>query len=153
MKFKNYFNKIFAEFARDFTSFGNPLILIILSAMIIGINSNLIVIVIGLIFIELSCALIKLIWHKERPVRENHKNFLEKIDAGSFPSVHSARSLFVFLFLFTLITENIRFIFLGLPFIVGITRIILNKHYLIDICVGYLIGLIALLGVRFLWIG
>ena len=137
---KEYIKKNFIETVRDFTAFGDPLILIILSALILGLDKNLIYILIGLIFIELVSRGIRIFYYKDRPRKETHNNFLEKLDASSFPSIHSARSSFVFLVLYSLTNYPANLLFILLFLIVGFTRIILKKHYLIDIIFGFIIG-------------
>ena len=143
MLFEKYIKKQFFEEIRNFTSFGDPLILLLIAAIVTGFSSNLLQIIAGLIIIELICSIIKLIYYKDRPNKEGHSNFLEKIDAGSFPSIHTARSSFVFLVLFMLAVSYVKWIFIALLLIVGLTRILLNKHYYFDVIVGYIIGILT----------
>ena len=137
---KEYVKKNFIETVRDFTAFGNPLILFILSTLVLGLDKNLIYILIGLIFIELVSRGIRIFYYKDRPRKEAHNNFLEKLDASSFPSIHSARSSFVFLVLYSLTNYPANLLFILLFLIVGFTRIMLKKHYLIDVLFGFIIG-------------
>src|SRR3989344_9480006 len=129
MPFKNYFYSEFLEVIRDFTSFGNPFILFLLSYLFLGANKYLILILFGLIIIEILCNLIKLIYHKERPKKVIYTNFLEKITAGSFPSIHVTRSSFVFLTLFLLSTTFLqKILFSVLLVVIGLSRVLLKKH-------------------------
>ena len=137
---KEYIKKNFIETVRDFTAFGNPLILFILSTLVLGLDKNLIYILIGLIFIELVSRGIRIFYYKDRPRKETHNNFLEKLDASSFPSIHSARSSFIFLVLYSLTNHPANLLFILLFLIVGFTRIMLKKHYLIDVLFGFIIG-------------
>ena len=137
---KEYIKKNFIETVRDFTAFGDPLILIILSALILGLDKNLIYILIGLIFIELVSRGIRIFYYKDRPRKETHNNFLEKLDASSFPSIHSARSSFVFLVLYSLTNYPANLLFILLFLIVGFTRVLLKKYYIIDVLSGFIIG-------------
>jgi len=137
---KEYVKKNFIETVRDFTAFGNPLILFILSTLVLGLDKNLIYILIGLIFIELVSRGIRIFYYKDRPRKEAHNNFLEKLDASSFPSIHSARSSFIFLVLYSLTNYPANLLFILLFLIVGFTRIMLKKHYLIDVLFGFIIG-------------
>lgn len=137
---KEYLKKNFIETIRDFTAFGDPFILFILSVLILGINIDLIYILIGLIIIELICRGIRIFYHRDRPRKEVYKNFLERLDASGFPSIHSARSCFVFLVLYSLTSFPVNLIFILLFSIVGLTRILLKKHYLIDVLFGFVIG-------------
>lgn len=146
---KAFTKKILNEIVRDLTSFGNPIILIIISAILLGFGLNLIIIILGLIIVEIICSIIKLIYKKERPNKEEHSNILEKINSRSFPSLHAARSSFVFLTLFFLSNSNIsKTMFIAMILLIGLTRILLKKHYLIDVIVGYAIGGIIFLITR-----
>jgi undecaprenyl-diphosphatase len=140
---KRYIKKVFLETVRDLTSLGNPLILIILSIFVLGINLTLFKIILGLIATEIFCTLIKILHYKNRPVKEKYKNIMEKINAGSFPSLHAARISFAFLTLFFIIpVYSIKIIALLMIVFIGVSRIILKKHYLSDVITGLLIGII-----------
>jgi len=145
---KRYTKKIFSETIRDLTSFGNPLILVILAVLILGGNLILGKIILGLVAIELFCTLIKILYHKNRPVNEAYTNMMERINASSFPSLHTARSSFVFLILFFIIpVYPIKIISITMIILIGTSRILLKKHYLSDVIVGLLIGIIF----SFIW--
>jgi membrane-associated phospholipid phosphatase len=148
MKYNKYFNNIINENIRDFTSFGNPIILLLFSFLIIGFSFDLIYIILGIILIELVAGGIKIIFFKDRPQKKDHHNILEKIDAGSFPSIHSARACFVFLVIYSLVSLNLaKLALVLLILIVGASRILLKKHYIIDIIGGYILGFF----VFFIW--
>ena len=68
---------------------------------------------------------------------------LEKIDAGSFPSVHSARAMLFALILYGVVPPHIALLVFIIPLIVGYTRIKLGKHYLVDVLGGYVLGFIV----------
>jgi membrane-associated phospholipid phosphatase len=140
---KAFIKKIFSETVRDITAFGNPFVLSIILALIIGINLIFFKIILGLISVEVFCTIIKFFYHKERPNKETYNNLLERINAESFPSLHTARSTFVFLMLFFLTSiYSIKILLIIMIFLVGISRIIMKKHYLFDVIVGAIIGII-----------
>ena len=99
---------------------------------------------IGLIFIYFITLIIRIFYFKSRPEKRAYKNFLEKIDASSFPSVHAARTIFIFLFLIYSI-HNIYVIILGLGFLflVLYSRIYLRKHDIRDIIGGIMLGIFS----------
>jgi len=149
MSYKRFFQNSANEIIRDFTSFGDPFLLILVSAIAIGVNFKLAAVIIGLAFIELFSSTIKFFYYKKRPKQEKYDNFLERINAGSFPSLHSARSSFVFVSLFFLFNNNyLRIVLLLIPLIVGLTRISLKKHYISDIIAGYVIGILASIAIK-----
>lgn len=136
MKYLRIILKTFKSVVRDFTSFGSILVVLFISFLLIG-GKLLFPALMGLFIVEVACILIKVVFFKKRPLEEEYKNIIEKVDASSFPSSHVARSTFIYLLLFTL-TKNIFFIFL--IFIIALTRIIMKKHYFIDALVGFIIG-------------
>lgn len=143
---KRFFKNSVSEIMRDFTSFGNPFLLILVSAIAIGVNIKLGIIMGGLVFVEFFGSIIKFFYYKKRPREEKYENVLEKINGGSFPSLHSARSSFVFVSLFFLFNNYyLKIVLLLIPLIVGLTRISLKKHYLSDVIGGYAIGILTAL--------
>lgn len=142
MSYHRFFKNTSEEITRDFTSFGNPFILLIIATIFIGVSLKLLYIALGLLIVELFCWVIKFFYYKKRPKEEVHSNILERINAGSFPSLHSARSSFIFVSLF-LLADNIilKIIFIILIALVGLTRISLKKHYRSDVIAGYIIGI------------
>ena len=75
-----------------------------------------------------------------------------KIDASSFPSVHSMRAIFMAIIISKFFANPIMIIFLLLwALIVSYSRVYIKKHYWIDIIVGLIIGiLLAFLLLRFI---
>lgn len=105
---------------------------------------------ISLLLIMITAILMKHFFFKERPNKQKGKNFIEKIDASSFPSVHSMR-IFSLIFWFSLFYKNPIFIFyisfFGL--LVMYSRIYLKKHYLLDVFFGCIFSL--LINLAILW--
>ncbi len=93
------------------------------------------------IAIEIICAVIKLIYQKERPKPITRRTLYEIYEAGSFPSIHSARIISVFIVL-TIISNSILSILVGvfITLAVGYSRMYLKKHDFIDVVGGFLIG-------------
>lgn len=90
-----------------------------------------------------------------RPVKyfEMHESFqLHLVDGvkmhslHSFPSGHTATAFNVF-FMLALITENkmLKFLFFILAALVGYSRVYLSQHFLMDITVGSLLGIMVLI--------
>jgi undecaprenyl-diphosphatase len=97
----------------------------------------------GLVLSYVVIIVIRLLYPKDRPIKKDYKNFIEKIDVSSFPSMHSCRAAM----LFFLISYNFRnfllFISLAaLAILVSWSRYYLKKHYLPDIVAGFLLGII-----------
>ena len=108
-----------------------------------------------LIVLLIICSIIgygiKLLYKKSRPLKKEVNNIkktladiLDNIDSSSFPSIHSLRITLISLVMINLFSNVITllfFIFLTLS--VGISRVILKKHYFIDIIGGYLLGILS----------
>lgn len=145
MRYNKILLKQFDEAVRDFTTFGSLYfyMLIIIITFLINVKQSLILII-GLILIEFIGSIIKLFFHKTRPNQQAYSNTFEKIDAGSFPSIHAARALITALVLYPLFSSSI---VVGIIFTVvlltGISRILLKKHFIIDVIGGYLFGFIC----------
>ena len=98
--------------------------------------------ILGLAANELICYSIKLLFHRKRPNKQRYSNLIEKMDAGSFPSVHSSRAAFAYS---TLILNSELFmgaVFFFMILTVGYSRVFLKKHYISDVVAGYFIGFI-----------
>lgn len=84
-----------------------------------------------------------LFW-KQRPKKRKYKNFLEKIDAGSFPSLHSARAGVLVTILSNFFANNF---ITGLLIISAIgvawARVYLKKHFPVDVITGLVIGAVS----------
>lgn len=143
---EHFLKKNYMEVARDFSAFGDPVILILMVILIVGFDKIVFRFIFGLTVIEIICRTMKYVFYKQRPNNEKYRNFLEKTDSGAFPSIHSARSIFVFSGLCTILYSTY-FVILCVLIIfgVGISRIILKKHYLSDVIGGYLTGILVFL--------
>lgn len=138
----------YAEYIRDFTAIGNPFLLLLVTLASLSHHPKFIslftILVIGFVANEVVCSSIKFFWHKPRPNGQTFENGFEKIEAGSFPSIHASRISFVYLFLGYVhyISGNMLLLptFLIVILIVGYSRIFLKKHFLLDVMAGYLFG-------------
>jgi len=149
MSYPRYFRTITEETIRDFSGFGNPVVLIVLVFLFFGLSKATFMVFVGLLVVEIISNGVKLFHFKERPVKHEHGNFLEKIYAASFPSVHSARSSFFFLSLYTVLAQPVSYLALLTLFLVGVSRVVLKKHDVIDVMAGFCIGFIVSFGWMF----
>ncbi len=131
------------DWIRDFTSLGNPLILLLVPFAVLGPCQAFYNLLIVLTVNELLCSAIKFFFHKPRPDGQKYKTILEKIDAGSFPSIHASRITIVYT---TLIQATnslaLKLCFLLVILIVLYSRIALKRHFFIDILGGLSIGML-----------
>lgn len=131
----------FNDWARDITSLANPLILLFVPFIFIGPNPAFYILLIALAINELLGSLIKIIFPKTRPNGQQYNNLIEKIDAGSFPSLHSSRIALVYLTMFSFAENPImKILFLLVILGVVLSRINLKKHFITDVIGGLVIG-------------
>lgn len=129
------------DWARDITSLGNPFILLFVPFIFLGFGKPFYILLIALAINEVIGSLIKIIFPKTRPNGQQYSNIIEKIDAGSFPSLHSSRIAVVYLSLFwnaEILWMQLLFLFI-IP-IVMFSRVALKKHFFVDIIGGFIIG-------------
>ena len=106
----------------------------------------------GLVLIQAIPIAIRTFYFKERPSRYPHKSYIERIDASSFPSLHSARIAFlsmVFIKHFNNIFLTILITILAI--VVAYSRIELKKHDLKDVLGGVVVGFVVYIVVNALF--
>lgn len=131
------------DWARDITSLGNPFILLFVPFIFLGFGKPFWILLGALAINEIIGSLIKIVFPKTRPNGQKYTNIIEKIDAGSFPSLHSSRITVVYLTMFSnaeILVMQALFIFIIL--MVMLSRVALKKHFFTDIIGGFVIGLI-----------
>lgn len=145
-------SRLIKEFIEDFSAFGALPFYLFLIFFFLIINETKLAywIIIGVIFSFIFIALIKLFYFKERPKKKEYSNILEKIEASSFPSLHSWRIIMLFVLISFYYKSVYMGIFLGIvAAIVLFSRNYLKKHYWIDIVFGAIFGLIE--GLVIVW--
>ena len=99
---------------------------------------------IGIIACYAFVAVLRIFYFKERPEKEDYFNLFTRINASSFPSLHTMSSMFIAIVLANAIRKPTASIFLvALSLLIGYSRIYLKKHYLIDVVFGLILGVIA----------
>ncbi|HLC61496.1 MAG TPA: phosphatase PAP2 family protein [Candidatus Nanoarchaeia archaeon] len=139
-KYKDLLKTEVREFFRDFSGLGNILILTAIYSLVF--EGRLFVLAIGGLAITLLiCYSIKVVFHRNRPLQMGFTNMLEKIQSGSFPSVHSAEIMYsglsVIFYINNVIVDAVSVMII---LIVGYSRYHLKQHYTRDIIGGYFIG-------------
>jgi undecaprenyl-diphosphatase len=106
---------------------------------------------IGIVIITLIAMIIKALFFKVRPKKQKTRTFIERLDASSFPSIHSARITFLTFSIIAISTSLILTIFLIiLGILIAYSRIYLKKHYLFDVIAGIVLGLIVIITLAYL---
>lgn len=146
-------NFIFDEIFTALTTFGHPVFYVLLILVLLAFNvSFALPLFFALLGVEIICIIIKLTYRKDRPVIQTREGFYNKIDANSFPSIHSARialiaTTFIMHFQNLPLTIICAILMLG----TGYSRMYLKKHFFIDVVVGFSIGILLAVTVFKLW--
>ncbi len=98
----------------------------------------------GFIVAYILVVILRLIYFKERPIKYESKTFLDRIEASSFPSMHTVRfSMLTTLVYFNFLGNYFLFLlFLILLILISYSRIKLKRHYISDVIVGIILGFI-----------
>jgi len=148
MKLSSY---LMEKFVTSVTLFGTFIFYVLLLFLVGRTDMVFFVSSIVIMFVlEVVCASIKLVYTKKRPHPEpNDGSLLQKYEAGSFPSIHSARAMALAIILGTFVTDpTFRYVSIFVVIAVGYSRIYLKKHDMIDVLGGFGIGaLISIIGV------
>ena len=139
-------HKIIDTALRDFTAIGSSVISLVF--VVLAYTSGMISMAnhmfIGIIIVIAVSSLLKMFFFTERPRKEHYTNLLEKIDAGSFPSVHVARvTVLAMMWWFTTPSTFVTVVGVILVLSIAATRIILRKHRVRDVIGGAILGFIV----------
>ncbi len=128
---------------RDITTLGGFVFtgLICITLLVMEEYDLLFEVVLGLLFILLACIIIRLIYYKDRPLKQSHQNIIERIDASSFPSMHTARVIFLAIIFWNVLANPLlQGFILILALAVAYSRIYLQKHDWVDVLAGAALG-------------
>ncbi|MBU0457144.1 MAG: phosphatase PAP2 family protein [Nanoarchaeota archaeon] len=145
----NFYQKQINQLFRDVTSLGSFIFFFLILILTLALQETglFFKLLIGLIFIMFASLLIRIIFFKNRPRKQEYNNLIEKLDASSFPSIHTARIIFQSLIFINFFNDKlITYFFILLSILVSYSRVYLKKHDWFD-----LLGGLILAGVTF-WI-
>lgn len=131
------------DFWHDVTSFGSLVVslVLIVGAYTLGQPHLAAQLSITLVLCYLISFPIKVFFFKRRPNNQQYATLLQKFDAASFPSVHSMRAVGHSIVLASF-AQSMLFTSFAILIVLGVlyTRIALQKHYVVDVIAGALIG-------------
>ena len=128
------------EFFRDVTAIGGFAASLLLTLLFIS-SPLLMPLIAGSIFTAGMIVLIRIFYFKNRPKKEAYNNFIERIDASSFPSLHTARIVFLALLFSVYFANQYLTILCNVTAgLVSYSRIYLQKHDWIDVAAGVVVG-------------
>lgn len=145
MRYSRIIRKYEQETWLELSTLGSFTFGIIIALFMVSIDSEFSIrLIAGMLLVEGVSASIKTVFHCQRPESESYSNLLEKINSGSFPSVHAGRVMLYSLSVISVLNSIWgAMLILLLTALVGISRIVLRKHYVTDVLGGYALGFIA----------
>jgi membrane-associated phospholipid phosphatase len=150
--FQSNFRNVLDIFFKQITELGSLTIVLIAILFTYFFDSILAVqLFIGVASVTLISFLIKALFFHARPKKQAMNTLVERLDASSFPSIHSARITVLVFWLIIISTDVVLKIILA---IIGLTvaysRIYLQKHYFVDVIGGIILAMIANLLIYFI---
>ena len=141
------------ELSQDLKAFGGfPLsAVLIVSSFILGLSAIAWQMVIGLVADVFVVIIIRLLFFRQRPMRQKFSNIVEKVDASSFPSAHSARAgtlAGVLALYFQNPLLSVLFVLLAIG--VASLRVVQKKHHVSDVVTGLILGVLIGFAAAFL---
>ena len=130
--------QVIETMVRDVTSLGGVVFTLVL--LLIEWKRNLFwQLLFGFVVLLGIVVVIRTFYFKDRPKKQKFSNFIERLDASSFPSLHAARAMFVAL------AFGLEYGLLGLWLIfaaaICYSRIYLRKHDWVDVTAGVVLGI------------
>ena len=138
--------KLVKQIIEDFSAFGSLPFYLFLSFLVLFLGSTLLFwwLVTGLGFAYALTIIIRLFYHKDRPVKRKHANILQKLDVASFPSLHSFRITLILLLVGSYYKTTYLIILLATTtLLVLYSRYYLKKHFVIDVVFGFIFGAVS----------
>ena len=122
-------------------------VVLIISFLLVGNRVLALQLLIGLILAYAVTSIVRIIYFKRRPDNETYGNFIEKVDASSFPSLHAMRAG-VLATILSFWFSQLTIIFVVCAIAVAASRVVTRRHYVSDVVVGLILGAVIGFGVR-----
>ncbi len=150
---KSLFKKYTDEAFNAVTALGTAYFYAILIILLILLNFKKIAfhLAVGLVILYLLVFLIRIFYFRERPNREKYSNFITRLTASSFPSLHTINSIFTASVLSQVVSRNMSVFLFIIAVLIAYSRIHIKKHHLSDVVAGIIIGAAAGLIYILLW--
>jgi len=130
---------------RDLSALGSTLFfaILIIALLFNGLSGTALRVFLGYVLISAIAAVIRWAYFSERPEPQSYSNWLEKLDAGSFPSIHAARVQMAAVLLSAQFPNAYLIaLFSLLAVLVMVSRVFLKRHSPRDVIAGQLLGAI-----------
>jgi membrane-associated phospholipid phosphatase len=134
------------EVMRDTTALGGIALygFVALFFLLLGKAEVFVQLAIGIVLLYAAIAPLRLLFFRVRPDKSKYTGLFTKIDAGSFPSMHSARSVVLAIVLCAFFDQPMIGALLALAVVAVLaTRAMLKRHYVTDILGGVVVGVLV----------
>ncbi len=130
---------------RDITTFGGLVFYVVILVAVFTFNTQLaLTLLYSLIFMVGVIVAIRSFYFKNRPKHIKYSTYLGRLHASSFPSLHTARAVYLGVFFAALTTSIFARIVLAILVLATLySRIYLKKHDTIDLMGGILLGVLT----------
>src|SRR3989338_9382577 len=137
-------NKTIHNSLNYLTHLGSLYVYLVILLLLYLFNQTFLVtaLVLALIISYTIAVPIRIFYFKDRPKKQTYTNLITKISAASFPSIHALR-VSLLATIFSLYFKNLYFTFTSILVVLLIcySRVYLKKHFVTDVVVGCLFGL------------
>jgi len=131
------------ETLRDTTALGGNAVygMVALMFLLTGDTETFVYLALALILLYAIISIVRLLFFRVRPDKQKYAGFFTKIDAGSFPSLHSARATALAIVTGVAFPDfAIRAVLALGVLAVVVTRVVLKRHYITDVIAGVALG-------------
>jgi len=127
-------------------------IAVVLISFFAGEKSLALQLVAGLVLAYAVTVILRIAFFSQRPDKQKFTNFVEKLDASSFPSLHSMRAAVLATVLSLHFDNSLLTAFFALTAIaIAVARVLQKRHFARDVIAGLVLGVIVgFLVVRFI---
>ena len=142
LTFKKYLKECFTAITAFGTAYFYSLLIIFL--FIINQKTKAMHLLIALPICYILVLTFRLFYFKERPEKEDYFNLFTKLNASSFPSLHTFTFTLTATVLSTITkTTKTTIFFYTIALLVAYSRLYIKKHYMSDIFAGLVLGILA----------
>jgi membrane-associated phospholipid phosphatase len=142
---KSNFRNLIEIFFKQITELGSLTIIGTLILFMYFFNTILAIkIFIGVAIVTTISIIVKMLFFCERPKKQPVDTWVHRLDASSFPSIHSAR-ITVLIFWLVIYSSSIvlTFLLFSIGIIVAYSRMYLKKHYFRDVVGGIMLAMVV----------
>ena len=118
-------------------------VVLVIATFLLGLLALSAQLLVALILATGLTILIRTFYFERRPDRQSYKNFFEKIDASSFPSLHAMRAAVLATLLAAYFANLwLTILFWACAIVVALARVLLKRHFVKDVIVGLIAGVL-----------